>query len=107
MDYNIGCGVIVLAPTRGKARSLAHGSAGLDMSEWIDIEVRRVPIADTYDEQERILDWEEDARSYWLAGWYPEDVEGPRCSVCGLYVYTSISDSHLDDLGVCNACNSE
>lgn len=109
MDYNAECGVIVFAETRGKARSIAKGCAGLEDSEWCDIEVRRIKSLDGERTEAGDLDWHKDERLYYEAGWYAED--GARsCDCCGLYEYDSIPESTIaetEEGDICAACSAE
>jgi hypothetical protein len=94
MDYGVGCGVIVLAETRGKARALAR-AGGLDGSEWVDVSVTRLPELDGIREVAGALDWQADERVYWEAGWWCEDPGCASCDTCGRYVYEGIPESRV------------
>jgi len=106
MDYGAECGYIVFAETRGKARAAAMGCAGLDCSEWNDVEVRRIPKLDGKRNAPCVLDWEKDGRIYYEAGWYPID-GAPSCDCCGLFEYDEFPESRVtetDDGFMCAAC---
>ena len=108
MDYNAQCGYIVFAETRGKARLLAMREPGLDSSEWVDIDVKRMPDFDGKREKPCALDWQIDARLYYEACWWP-DFGAPECEGCGRYEYPSIPESSVTDTeegAYCVACNS-
>lgn len=107
MNYNIPCGVIVFAETRGKARSLAMTQEGLDGSEWTEIDVKRLPKLDKDFDVACILDWQDGRQTYYEAGWWGED-GAPMCVRCERYEYAEIPESYCDEeLGdelVCVAC---
>ena len=108
MDYVAECGYIVFAETRGKARADAISCAGMDCSEWLDVEVRRLPDLDEKRDAPCVLDWDKDGRIYYEAGWYPE-AGAPSCDCCGLYHYDEFPESHVidtDEGDMCAACRS-
>lgn len=106
-NYDFPCGVIVFAETQGKARSMAHGEPGFDSTEWIDIDARRLPNLDGKRGSECVLDWQDDARIYYEAGWYPEE-GAPLCDICGKHEYDSIPESEVIETGegrfICVSC---
>ena len=108
-DYNAECGYIVFAETRGKARSLAMGEAGLDTSEWTDVEVRRMKTLDGRRTEECVLDWQKDVRIYYEAGWY-ESPDSCSCSHCERHEYQSLPESKVTETSdgqfLCVACHA-
>ena len=109
MDRENECGCIVFAETRGKARAAAMGCAGLDLSEWNEVEVLRLPDLDGKRDAPCVLDWEKDGRIYYEAGWWVEGA--PSCDCCGLYQYDEIPESRVtettDEGCLCAACLAE
>lgn len=106
MDYDAECGVIVYAETRGRARSLAMTTDGLDTSDWNNVEVRRVKELDGKRPFGTVLDWYKDVRLYWEACWYQEWGTS-SCDECGRFQYEEIPESEIeetDDGNICKAC---
>ena len=105
-DHNALCGYIVLAPTRGKAHSLAMGLAGFDWSDWNEVSVTRIPALDGLRSTEGPLNWDTNGRAYYEAGWFPVD-GAPCCDCCGLYEYAEFPESKVveaEDGDMCANC---
>ena len=103
------CGFIVFAETRAKARTLAMGEAGFECSEWVEIEVRRMKELDGLRDEPCVLDWQENERVYYEAGWFPEEC-APFCIRCERYQYERIPESFITwtehDGDMCVACKN-
>jgi len=108
---NDECGYIIFAETRGKAKGIAICQDGFDCMEFTDPtwRVYRMPKLDGLLEKEGILEWHKHQRTYYEAGWYPED-GAESCDACGLYHYDSIPESHVSDTEdgyICASCARE
>jgi len=96
MNYELPCGVIVFAETRGQARSMALGTDGFDCCEWIDIAPTRLKELDGKRTEAGVLDWHTGSRIYYEAGWWPEE-GASSCDCCGLYQYDGIDESIVSE----------
>jgi hypothetical protein len=101
-------GFICWAENGREAKKLGVGNDALgDCCEFIDIRVRRCPLADELFAGEVIADWFTEAgqRVYWKVGCiWPE---ASHCVQCYEPVFDKVPESHLNDDGFCAECAAE
>lgn len=92
--------VLVYATDRAEAKTLGHGTDILCDDEWIDLRVKRQPLADqwAHDGGPRV---DEDGDHMRDLGWYPLEMGGLDCTLCGLYDW---SDGMDEETVVCERC---
>lgn len=99
---------IVFGETAGKARSAAHGMAGLCDAEFIDIRIQRLPEFDKfYTGKCSVLGWDnpEAQRLMRNRGWWVSE-NFNSCGACGLYEFDDLPESHIDDSDECVECRN-
>jgi hypothetical protein len=84
------------------------GIEGFDDLEWTDscVAITRMKELDGKKTNPCVLDWKENARIYYEAGWYPEE-GAPCCACCGLHEYDEFPESYVketDEGDMCEAC---
>ena len=90
-------GVIVFAETVSEAKTVARGVDPMWEYEWTDLRVKRLPELDGKLSEPGVVDWFENTRIYYEAGWWPEQ-GAPECDHCGRYEYEGIPESHVEEL---------
>jgi len=105
------CGSIILfAETPGLARSLAQCTGYYDDCDFIEIRIKREPLADSQlkNAENNILEWSGNERFYRSIEWFEADGGLDECRECGLYEYQSIPESKLvfdkEDGPICKGC---
>ena len=85
---------VVFAETRNKAKVYAQGCDGFEDCEYIDIEARRLPIADKlYKEGKTEVDWNDPDDRIFLVkecGFYCEWHDEKWCNGCSAKEYCSV-----------------
>lgn len=92
--------IIVFAETRGKARYIALHSEAFEYFDFIDIEARRYPVADSLYRGQKIADWYDTETRVFLVkelGWRCTDVYYSECLRCPANKYCIEMDGDVDE----------
>lgn len=92
--------VIVFAPDRNKAKSWAQGTEWFHASEWIDLRCIREPLVDKFSSgEEEVLDGSCERSQIVMraAGFYQIDSSTQECEECGLYEWSRIKGSTVQE----------
>ena len=93
--------VLVFAPNRNRARSIAHGTDWFADEEWTDLRVKRSPLADVHAARfgEGALECAtaDECRILRDLGWFEIDSGTEECSECGRHQWDCVPESHLSD----------
>jgi hypothetical protein len=99
---------LVWAKSSGRAKSIAMGQLwGCEMCEYTELQCRRYPQFDGLREEGYCSGnnpSQEDLRLMYLDGWHEIEGSCDTCEDCGLSVWESIPESHLNDDGICQHC---
>ncbi len=102
--------VLVFARKASKAKSMAfHDDAMTFVDDFTDLSCRRISAADYYAKEfgEGCLPLNERGMSILRElGWYQIDGNMEPCTMCNLYEWDSLSDSRIDESGLCSHCRT-
>ena len=87
------CSTVVFAETRNKAKSLAKKTEACESVEYIDIEVRRLPIADSEYSGRIEMDWNDpDDRLFLVQNcdFFCEEIVPYECDKCSAKNYCMV-----------------
>jgi len=107
------CGSIILfAETPGLARSLAQCTGYYDECDFIEIKVKREPLADSQfkNSESGILEWGGNEKFYRSIEWFENEDYSSECRECGLFEFEKIPESKLifdkEDEPICKGCSN-
>lgn len=92
---------VVFAENRGKAKVAAMATDACDDTDFIDIEVRRLPTADSQYKGRSEMHWEDPADRLFLVkecGFYCEYVEPGECARCSAKEFCEEYQQSLEEL---------
>lgn len=107
-NYEAEVSVLVWARSHGRAKTIALGQSGwFDSEDYIDLRARRIKKLDGMRDMgccTGISPTQDDNRIMRSASFYELEGNMTECSSCGLFEWSSLPESKIDESGLCLEC---